>query len=152
MRFVVRCALMGIYWTLVCDDAKEFVEPHALKGQGAKAGEVMHPDSKFGQLALYCMIERWQGMGKGLNWCRARMVPEFEMYDYEERGYKDVSIEAIREFNKYWSDRPEYHIEPDLQYALDLADSHCFDEKCGSPCNCSCSGCVAMRVTPEFET
>lgn len=82
---------MGVYWTFVCDEAAEFINPHGLKDQGAKIHEILGP--KFGMLCLFALSDRWSDR-------EARLVPEFDEYEYEQRGYRDVTRDVIEDFNK----------------------------------------------------
>lgn len=101
---------MSVYWTLVCDERKELVSPYALDGQGAKGIELTAPWSRFGALALRCMMNRWVG-------ARVRFAQEFG-----GDGYKDVSFEVIADFNHHHGDDPAYPpiADPDHHLTEDL--------------------------------
>ncbi len=101
---------VSVYWTLVCDERKELVSPYALDGQGAKGIELTAPWSRFGALALRCMMNRWVG-------ARVRFAQEFG-----GDGYKDVSFEVIADFNHHHGDDPAYPpiADPDHHLTEDL--------------------------------
>jgi hypothetical protein len=98
---------VGIYWTIVCDEAKEFIEPHALDRQGAKFAEITHPESRYGALCLWAMANRWSDK-------KARLVPKWDPFG----PYKDVSLETIADFNKDFSDEfsVSWRIKPSDDY------------------------------------
>jgi hypothetical protein len=109
---------MGVYWTVVCDERKEYIEPHALKGQGAKGHEITAPHSDFGRLTLIAAMYIWSD-------CKIRLVPEFDGYEYDdERGYKDVSLRVIEEANRFFGTK----IEADPNYVPAADENEDSDE------------------------
>jgi hypothetical protein len=96
---------MGTYWTAVCDEAEEYIEPHAIFGQGAKIHEITGPMARFARLVLETMTGRWYGKP-------VRLAPEFE----PRPEYEDVSLQAIAEYNANY---PRTPLEPDPEYGVD---------------------------------
>ena len=112
---------MGVYWTAVCDECKEFIEPGAIKGQGIKMGAIVHRESDFGALVLATLMDRWSGK-------KVRLVPDFDPSDYDQ-PYRDVSLEAIRDFNQSGFDR-QIELDPEYKTAEEqLAEDEAEDEK-----------------------
>lgn len=80
---------MGVYYTAVCDEKRELIEPGDINDLGIKRYAIGCPTHPFGAILVHALVSRWSG-------CKARIVGDF--CDEGEASYADVTAEVLKSY------------------------------------------------------